>query len=117
MALTSTHEGPGELAATLAQVESALWAADLAKAMRLSDDAVARGAGHATLLGLAGLKRMHEGDNQGALPLLLRAREQPPRHVDLLNALGECFSRLERPREAVDVFDAALAIAPEARLH
>jgi len=117
MALTGTQEGPGELAATLAQVESALWAADLAKAMRLSDDAVARGAGHPTLLGLAGLKRMHEGDNQGALPLLLRAREQTPRHVDLLNALGECFSRLERPREAVEVFDAALAVAPEPRLH
>ena len=115
MALTQT--GPVDLAATLAAVESALWASDLTKAMRLSDDAVARGAGHPTLLGLAGLKRMHAGDNQGALPLLLRAREQTPRHVDLLNALGECFSRLERPREAVAVFDAALRVAPDERLH
>jgi len=117
MALTSTHEGPGDLAATLAAVESALWASDLAKAMRLSDEAIARGASHPTLLGLAGLKRMHAGDNQGALALLLRAREQTPRHVDLLNALGECFSRLGRPQEAVDVFDAALKIAPDTRLH
>src|SRR5678816_4501532 len=117
MALTSTHEGPGDLAATLAAVESALWASDLAKAMRLSDEAIARGASHPTLLGLAGLKRMHAGDNDGALPLLLRAREQTPRHVDLLNALAECFTRLGRPREALESFDAALAIAPDARLH
>jgi hypothetical protein len=31
--------------------------------------------------------------------------------------LGECFSRLDRSREAVEVFDAALKLAPEARLH
>jgi tetratricopeptide (TPR) repeat protein len=117
MALTSTHEGPGDLAATLAAVEGALWASDLVKAMRLSDEAIARGASHPTLLGLAGLKRMHAGDNRGALPLLLRAREQTPRHVDLLNALGECFSRLGRSQEAVEVFDSALLIAPDTRLH
>jgi tetratricopeptide (TPR) repeat protein len=117
MALTSMQSGPLDLAATLAAVESALWASDLPKAMRLSDEAIARGASHPTLLGLAGLKGMHAGDNQAALPLLLRAREQTPRHVDLLYALGECYSRLERPREAVEVFDAALKVAPEARLH
>jgi tetratricopeptide (TPR) repeat protein len=98
-------------------VEAALWAADMSKAMGLSDDAVARGANHPTLLGLAGLKRMHAGDNRGALPLLQRAREQTPRHVDLLYALGECYARLDRPREAVETFDAGLKIAPEARLH
>ncbi|HWU54894.1 MAG TPA: tetratricopeptide repeat protein, partial [Rhizomicrobium sp.] len=117
MALTSTHGGPGDLIAILAAVESALWASDLTRAMHLSDQAIARGASHPTLLGLAGLKRMHEGDNQGALPLLLSAREQTPRHVDLLNALGECFSRLGRPQEAVEVFDSALRIAPDTRLH
>src|SRR6266481_3828967 len=103
MALTET--GPVDLAATLAAVEAALWASDMAKAMGLAADAVGAGAAHPTLLGLAGLKRLHAGDNAGALPLLLRAREQAPRHVDLLNALGECLSRLSRPREALEVFD------------
>jgi Flp pilus assembly protein TadD len=117
MALTSTHEGSRDLAATLAAVESALWASDLTKAMRLSGEAIAHGASHPTLLGLAGLGRMHAGDNHGALPLLLSAREQAPRHVDLLNALGECFSRLGRSQEAVEVFDSALKIAPDTRLH
>ena len=106
-----------DIAATLAAVESALWAKDLLQAMRLSEDAVNAGAGHPTLLGLAGLKRMHAGDNQGALPLLLRAREQTPRHVDLLNALGECFSRLGKPREALEVFDTAVTIESDPRLH
>jgi tetratricopeptide (TPR) repeat protein len=117
MALTSTQTGPADLAAALAAVEAALWAADMPKAMGLAVDAVGAGAEHPTLLGLAGLKHMHAGDNRGALPLLLRAREMAPRHVDLLNALGECLARLGRAREAVEAFDAALAIAPEPRLH
>jgi tetratricopeptide (TPR) repeat protein len=120
MALTSMHDGASataDFAAALSAVEAALWASDLSRAMQLSDDAVTRGAGHPTLLGLAGLKHMHAGDNHAALPLLLRAREQAPRHADLLNALGECFSRLGRSREALDVFDSALKVAPEARFH
>jgi Flp pilus assembly protein TadD len=115
MALTQT--GSIDLAATLSAVQAALWGSDLPKAMGLAADAVERGASHATLLGLAGLKHMHAGDNQKALPLLSRAREQTPHHVDLLNALGECFSRLGRSREAVEVFDSALQVAPEPRLH
>jgi tetratricopeptide (TPR) repeat protein len=115
--LTDTKTAPADLAATLAAVEAALWAADLPRAMSLAADAVGSGASHPTLLGLAGLGRMHAGDNAGALPLLLKAREQTPRHVDLLNALGECLTRLSRPREALEAFDAALAIAPDARLH
>ena len=106
-----------DLAATLAAVEAALWGADLPKAMRLSDEAVSAGSVHPTFLGLAGLKRLHAGDNQGALPLLLRAREQTPKHVDLLYALGTCLSRLGRPREALENFDAAILIAPEDRLY
>ena len=116
MSATGTQVGP-DVAATLTAVEAALWAKDMAKAMRLSEDAVGAGADHPTLLGLAGLQRMHLGDNYNALPLLERARRQTPRHVDLLYALGECLTRLGRPREALEPFDAALAIAPEARLH
>src|SRR3954463_12227192 len=106
-----------DLAATLAAVEAALWGADLPKAMRLSDEAVSAGSVHPTFLGLAGLKRLHAGDNQGALPLLLKARGQTPKHVDLLYALGTCLSRLGRPREALESFDAAILIAPEDRLY
>ncbi len=115
MALTGTE--PLDLAATLSAVEAALWSSDLTQAMRLSDDAVAAGSSHPTLLGLAGLKRVQAGDNQGALPLLLRAREQTPKHVDLLYALGTCLSRLGRTREALENFDAAILVAAEPRLY
>jgi tetratricopeptide (TPR) repeat protein len=113
-----TSSGNEALAGTVSAVEAALWASDMAKAMRLSEDAVGAGAVHPTLLSLTALKRMQVGDNQGALPLLLTARELAPRHADLLNALGICLTRLGRPREAVEAFDTALTIAPqEVRLH
>jgi tetratricopeptide (TPR) repeat protein len=115
MALSKSE--PASLAGTISAVEAALWACDLAKAMQLSEDAVAAGAQHPTLLSLAALKLMHAGQNRQALPLLEQARQSLPRHVDLLNALGTCLSRLGRPREAVEAFDAAIAVAPEARLH
>ena len=35
--------------------------------------------------------------------------------LDLLYALGECLSRLGRPAEALEAFDSAIAVAPEAR--
>jgi tetratricopeptide (TPR) repeat protein len=105
------------LAQTLSAVEACLRARDMPKAMNLSEMAVGTGAEHPTLLSLAALGRMHAGANESALPLLLRARQQMPNHLDLLYALGECLSRLGRPREAVEAFDAAIRIAPEARLH
>ncbi len=104
-------------AANIAAVEAALRGGDLAAAMRLSDEAVTAGAEHPTLLSLAGLKRMGAGDHEGALPPLQRARELSPRHVGTLDALGQCLAQLERGREALAMFDAALAIAPDARLH
>jgi Flp pilus assembly protein TadD len=116
MAATGTPIGL-DAAAALTAVEAALWASDLRKAMQLSEDAVRVGANHPTFLGLAGLGRMQAGDNHNALPLLQRARQQTPRHVDLLYALGECLTRLGRLREALEPFDTAIAIAPEARLH
>src|ERR1700722_8241486 len=104
--------GSEALASTISAVEAALWASDMPRAMRLSEEAVGAGVVHPTLLSLTALGRMQAGDNVGALPLLLRAREMTPQHVDLLNALGTCLNRLDRPREAVEAFDAALALAP-----
>src|SRR6478672_9987455 len=108
--------GP-RFAQALSAVEAALWARDMPKAMTISETAVGQGAEHPTLLSLAALGRMRTGANDSALPLLLRARREMPRHADLLYALGECLSRLGRPREAVEAFDSAIAVAPEARSH
>jgi len=114
MALT----GNEALASTVSAVEAALWASDMARAMRLSEEAVGAGAVHPTLLSLTALKRMQAGDNEAALHLLLRARPLAPMHVDLLNALGTCQARLGHQREAVEAFDAAITLAPQdPRLH
>src|ERR1700761_4960038 len=102
MALTRPEAA--SVATTVSAVEAALWASDMAKAMRLSEEAVAAGAAHTTLLSVTALQSMQAGDNDAALPLLLRAREITPRHVDLLNALGTCLARLSRPREALEAF-------------
>jgi tetratricopeptide (TPR) repeat protein len=112
-----TATGDAALAQTLSAVEAALWARDMPKATSLSEGAVGQGAEHPTLLSLAALGRMQVGANDSALQLLLRARQQMPRHADLLYALGECLSRLDRPREAVEAFDSAIAVTPEARSH
>lgn len=108
---------PETLSAALHAVEAALRGGDMPEAMRLSDEAVMAGAEHPTLLSLAGLRRMNVGQDDSALPLLRRARELAPRHVGVLDALGQCLTHLDRAREAVCVFDAALAVAPDARLH
>lgn len=108
MALTSSEA----LAGTVSTVEAALRASDMARAMRLSEEAVGAGAVHPTLLSLTALKRMQTGDNDGALPLLLQARALAPNHADLLNALGICHSRLNRPREALEAFEAGMVTAP-----
>src|SRR3569833_3015477 len=104
-------------AQTLSAVEACLRARDMPKAMSRSESAVGAGAEHPTLLSLAALGRMRAGANDRALPLLLRARQQMPNHLDLLYALGECLSRLGRAREAVEAFDAAIRVQPEARSH
>ncbi len=104
-------------AALVGKVETALRGGDMAGAMRLSDEAVTAGAEHPTLLSLAGLRRMNMGQDDSALPLLQRARELAPRHVGVLDALGQCLTRLDRARDAVAVFDAALSVAADARLH
>lgn len=106
------------LAKYLDAVNAALRVSDMAGAMRISEEAVTAGAEHPTLLSLAGLRRMGAGADESALPLLLRAREMAPREVRVLDALGQCLTRLGRAREALLVFDAALRQAPtDARLH
>jgi Flp pilus assembly protein TadD len=69
-------------------------------------------------LGLAAQKRLRAGDAQGALPMLRRAHELAPENVEVLNDFGLCLIGLDRPREALAAFQAALARRPDsARLH
>lgn len=96
----------------LREVSDALRANDMERALRVADAAISDGHEHPNLLVLASHSRMNGGDNERALELALRARALTPRSADVLNVQGLCLIKLERPREALAAFDAALRAAP-----
>src|ERR1700689_64238 len=102
----------GSLELYLRETDAALRAGDSDRALRLADEATAKGLEHPNLLTLAAHRHMHAGDNESALTRLQRARALSPRNVDVLNALGICLVKLGRAREALPQFDNALRAAP-----
>jgi tetratricopeptide (TPR) repeat protein len=61
---------------------------------------------------------LRKGNAQHALAILQKARTQAPRDLHVLNLLGTALAILGRHGEALAVFDAALALAPDkAALH
>ena len=103
-----------QLQTYLRDVQDALRCEDMAKAMRLSDEAVGTGFEHPNLLVLAAHYQLNLGAASRAVELATRARKVAPRSVDVLNVLGLALARQNRGREAIAVFDAALRQAPSA---
>ena len=99
-------------------VGEALRRGDVTVAMDMSEKAVGQGLEEVNILTLAGQRRLRLGQPQEALTVLLRARALNPASIEALNALGLCLAQLGRAREAVAVFDDALAQGPQvAYLH
>jgi tetratricopeptide (TPR) repeat protein len=96
----------------LREADAALRSNDTDRALRIADEAIAKGLEHPNLLTLSAHRRMHAGEDEAALTLLTRARGMSPRSVDILNAQGICLVKLGRAREALPLFDAALRVAP-----
>jgi Tfp pilus assembly protein PilF len=96
----------------LRDVEAALRSNDMAKATRLSDEAVAMGFEHSNLLVLAAHHQLGAGAADRALAIAMRARAASPRNVDVLNVLGLSLTALKRGREAIAAYDAALRQSP-----
>jgi tetratricopeptide (TPR) repeat protein len=86
---------------------------DLPRAIAMAEAALRDGFEHAMLLNLAALRFENEGRLPEALLRLHRARQLAPRDVGTLNALGLCLHRLERPLEALEAFDALIAVDPD----
>ncbi len=99
---------------TLRAISEALDARDFARAIALSDDALAAGVEHPLILNLLALKHDQAGRHAQALRLLQRAVELAPDDVGSLNALGLCFLALERDSEALSAFLKVVAQLPEA---
>ncbi|MGC8518829.1 MAG: tetratricopeptide repeat-containing sulfotransferase family protein [Steroidobacteraceae bacterium] len=80
--------------------------------------ALAEGLEHPLLLNLAALGLEREGRSAEAEPLLRRAVQIAPGDLGCRNALGLCLLALERAPEALQQFDAAIALDPTlAHLH
>jgi tetratricopeptide (TPR) repeat protein len=93
-------------------VGEALRGGNAAGAVGYAEQAVAQGFEDPMLLGLAGRGRIMNGQLDRALVALTRARELAPGDLGTLADLGMCLALLRRPREALTVFDDALARAP-----
>jgi tetratricopeptide (TPR) repeat protein len=90
----------------------ALRAQDIERAVDLAEAALRGGAEHALLFNLRAWRAERAGRYDAALGDLQRARRLAPGDVPTLNALGLCLANLQRHPEALEAFDAAIAIEP-----
>lgn len=96
-----------------AAVGEAMRRRDVGSAIGYAEQAIALGLEDPELSMLAAQGRIQNGQFDRALPLLLRARELAPKNVEVLNTLGICHALMGRDADALGVFDAALAVAPD----
>ncbi|MDB5481372.1 MAG: sulfotransferase family protein [Caulobacteraceae bacterium] len=102
-----TSQPPG-----LSLVMDALRAQDIERAADLAEAALRGGAQHALLFNLRAWRAERSGRYDAALVDLQRARRLAPGDIPTLNALGLCLANLQRPTEALETFDAAIALDP-----
>jgi tetratricopeptide (TPR) repeat protein len=98
--------------ATAELARAAAEAGDLDQAMRLADEAVARGLSHPLLFNLAAHVRETRHQYAEAIELLKRGLELDPNELSMLTAMGLCFNKLRQPQRALAAFDAVLAAVP-----
>lgn len=102
----------GKLERELRAIAEAMRRGDRAGASEVAERALAAGLVHPHLLTICAYRRMEAGQTEAALALASQAAELDPRNIDALAAKANCLARLERAREAMEIFDAAIALAP-----
>lgn len=109
---------PSDAGEDFRAVSDALRVQDLPRAIALATDALGRGVEHPLFLNLRALAFEREQRYAEALNDLQRAHVLAPRDVSTLNALGLCLANVERPAQAIEAYDAAIAIKDDfAPLH
>lgn len=93
-------------------VVEALRSQDIARAIVLARDALAAGCETTLFLNLHAHGHEIEGRHAEALADLQRAHALDPKDIPILNALGLALARDHRAREAMTMFDEAIALAP-----
>lgn len=110
---SSVNRGPA-LLKLLRNVEALVRSGDVTAAAAMAGDAVARGHEHVNLLILAAYDQLNRGASDRALALAVRATDADPNNADAQAVLGLSLATLNRLREAVSAFDAALRQCPSA---
>ena len=98
------------LAQALEAVTAALRAKDVPRAKRLSGEALTRRLEHPLFLNLRALDHEEAGRFEQALTDLRRAHVLSPKDFAILNGCGLCLARMDRPEEALQCYDQALAL-------
>ena len=98
------------LAQALEAVTAALRAKDVPRAKRLSSEALTRRLEHPLFLNLRALDHEEAGRFEQALTDLRRAHVLSPKDFAILNGCGLCLARMDRPEEALQCYDQALAL-------
>jgi len=97
----------------LRDVQTALQAEQLGRAIELASSGLDQGVVHPLLLHLRAHRLSDEGRYDEALQDLEQACSLSPNEPRIPNGMGECLVKAQRFAEAVSAFDQALAIWPE----
>lgn len=98
--------------ATQQQIQTALRDNAMHRAAQLAESALSNGESHETLFCLAALGRQETGDNHGAATFYLRAAELAPGNPAILAGAGDALRCAGRLKEAIALFDEAIALDP-----
>ncbi len=109
---TSSAHSERRRAKTVAAIQAALAAGDIARAADLAEAALAKNERDPMLLNLAAWRREEAGDYQGAHRLLRQALALAPGDVLVLGAIGAVLRKEGRLDEALAVLDQVVAAEP-----
>ncbi len=109
---TSSAHSERQRAKTVAAIQAALAAGDIARAADLAEAALAKNERDPMLLNLAAWRREEAGDYQGAHRLLRQALALAPGDVLVLGAIGAVLRKEGRLDEALAVLDQVVAAEP-----
>ncbi|WP_165837089.1 tetratricopeptide repeat-containing sulfotransferase family protein [Phenylobacterium hankyongense] len=98
---------------TVGQVEAAVAAHDMDRAVALAERGLAEGLEDPSVLNLVAYKLELDERLEEALEVLERALRLDPTDPYVLNSIGVCHSKAERPLQAIAAFDAALQLDPD----
>src|SRR3954463_3687859 len=113
MSMADANSASPNVELLLRDVQTALQAEQLGRAIELASSGLDQGVVHPLLLHLRAHRLSDEGRYDEALQDLEQACSLSPNEPRIPNGMGECLVKAQRFAEAVSAFDQALAIWPE----